>query len=403
VNRCWTLALVALPILAVPASGKGKPFEAPDTLSAVQGNADFAFDLYRQLASEQGGKNLFFSPHSLSEALAMTYAGARGATEKEMAKALHFTLRQEELHRAFQSLTNDHHRKNNGGKERGYELVTANALWGQKGFAFQPAFLRLMKDHYAGGLREADFVKDNDQARRSINDWVQKQTKDRVKGLFPQGVLNDRTRLVLTNATYFKAGWQSTFNEKATRKADFHLSKDKKVTVQMMNQDGRFGYYRGKGFQVLELPYRDDLLRMLVFLPDEGKLADFEKGLTYRSLNLWKGELRRTRLDVSLPRFEQAGEFRLDKTLQKMGMRKAFARGEADFSGIAKGDLFIQAVVHKAWVKVDEQGTEAAGATGVVIGDDSAPPQFLANRPFVFLIYARTGSVLFLGRVVEPK
>jgi serpin B len=394
--------MVGLLALAVPVRGVEKEKAGKgDVAEVVKGNNAFAFDLYGRLRTEKG--NLFFSPYSISTALAMTYAGARTDTEKEMAKTLHFALSQEKLHPGFHKLMEE---LNGSGKKQRYELVTANALWGQQGFKFLPAFTKTMKDDYDGGLRRVDFQNATEDSRQAINDWVKKQTKNKIKDLMPKGVLNDRTRLVLTNAIYFKAGWQKTFYKPATQDADFHTGKDTKVTVKMMSQTDTFPFLRGKGFQAVELPYRDDELSMVILLPSKKDgLAAFEKGITSEKVDGWLARLRNERVYVSLPRFKITGEFNLNKTLQGMGMRLAFKPRRADFSGM-NGDrrLFVQAVVHKAYVDVNEQGTEAAGATGVAIGDESAPPQFIADHPFVFLIRHRaTGSILFLGRLSQPS
>ena len=376
-----------------------RPAGKPEVPAVVKGNNTFAFDLYGRLRTEKG--NVFFSPYSISTALAMTYAGARGETEQEMARTLHFSLSQETLHPSFHKLMEEL----NGGKERPYKLVTANALWGQKGYAFLPDFTGLVKDHYDGGLRQVDFVTATEPARLAINQWVSKETHDRIKDLIPKGILTDMTRLVLTNAIYFKAGWQSTFDEKATRDADFFTGPDTKVRVKMMSQDSRFPYLKGQGFHALELPYRDKELSMVVLLPTtKDGLADFEKGLTAENVNTWLSRLRAQRLQVFLPRFKVTGEFDLSKKLQEMGMARAFKPRRANFSGMdGTKNLFVQAVVHKAFVDVNEQGTEAAGATAVVINDVSLPPQFRADHPFVFLIRHRaTGSILFVGRLSDP-
>jgi serpin B len=398
-----TLTLTAgLVALAVPARGFDKAKAAqPDTDQVVQGNNAFAFDLYGQLRAEKG--NLFFSPYSISTALAMTYAGARADTETEMAKTLHFSLGQDKLHRAFHRLN----REVVGGEKKRYKLVTANALWGQQGYKFLPAFLKVMQDDYDGGLRQVDFVNATEPARQAINAWVEKQTKEKVKDLIPKGVLTDLTRLVLTNAIYFKAGWQSTFDERSTHKADFHLGAGKTVSVPMMTQTAEFPHLREKDFAALELPYRDNELSMVILLPGRRDgLAAFEKGLTAGKVDGLLKRLRATRVAVSLPRFEVTSQFKLNDALQSLGMRTAFIPRGANFSGMDGKDkkLFLQAVMHKAYVKVNEQGTEAAGATAVVIGQDSLPPQFRADHPFVFLIrHKATGSILFLGRVSEPK
>jgi serpin B len=400
------VATVVLGGLVAVFLGCGAPVEEPpnaatpaDVATLVKGDNAFAFDLYRQLCETNQG-NLFLSPYSISGALAMTSAGARGDTLTEMETVLHFPP-QDQLHPAFKALIQQ---MNGDGKKRGYQLSTANALWSQKGYRFLPEFLRLTKDHYGAGLTEVDFVRDTEGARQTINAWAERETQDKIKELFKPGILTVYTRLVLTNAIYFKGDWASPFVKDYTRTAPFTLAGGNNVNVKMMFQEGNFQHHRGDGFEALEMPYAGKDLAMLVLLPKKPDgLPALEKDLTADLLAGIVAKLKTGRMDVGLPRFKTTTEFRLEKTLEGLGMRQAFGRGAADFSGMnGEDNLFISAVVHKAFVEVNEEGTEAAAATGVAV-DVSAPPCFIADHPFLFLIRdTRNGSVLFLGRINDP-
>jgi serpin B len=377
-----------------------------DVKALVKGDNTFAFDLYSQLRTQEG--NVFFSPYSISTALAMTYAGARGDTADEMAKALHFTLRPEELHRAEAALLAS---LNSGGKPRGYQLNIANALWGQQGLGFKEDFLKLTQAHYGAGLREVDFVRDAEAVRKIINAWVEQETRDKIKDLIPKGALASDTRLVLTNAIYFKAGWMETFSDKATKDDQFKISANKTAPVKMMTHKfDHVNYVESDHFQALELPYEDRELSMIVFLPKKvDGLADFEKSLTADRLQQWLTGMKLHEVNVSLPKFKFTAEFKLNKALSELGMRLAFSQ-QADFSGMtSREQLYIDAVLHKAFVDVHEKGTEAAAATAVIMRPTSARPNFpkatfRADHPFVFLIRDNTtGSVLFMGRVANPS
>jgi serpin B len=374
----------------------------PDTAAVVKGNNLFALELYRDLAKEDG--NLFFSPYSISTALAMTYAGARNDTAQQMAKALHFSLPQERLHPAFADLLQQ---TTGAAKPRKYHLQIANRLWGQKGYGFLPDFLKLTEASYGAGLKEVDFIGATEQARKAINAWVEEQTKDKIKELFKPGILNGDTRLVLTNAIYFKAAWMYPFSPKATIKGDFHVTADKKVTVPLMRGNHRTHYANIGTAELLELPYEFFDLSMVVMLPKKGdSLAELEKQLTEANVAAWLRKLSDRQVDITLPKFKVTSEFMLKDALSRLGMPIAFDPLKADFSGMASGPrLFLQAVVHKAFVDVNEVGTEAAAATGVAVGATSLPQPatFRADRPFVYLLRDnRTGSILFMGRVVNP-
>ena len=365
-------------------------------------NNAFALALYAKLRAEDQG-NLFLSPYSISTALAMTYAGAKGKTAAEMAEVLHFTVPQEQLHPGFAALTAKLH---GDIKKEGYQLRIANRLWGQAGYHFLPTFLQVTRDHYGAELAQVDFAQDTEAARHTINAWVEEKTEEKIKDLLAQGVLDSGTTLVLTNAIYFKGDWQRKFEAKATKDAPFLLTPQKKVTVPMMRQRGKFAYGVVGNVQVLELPYVGKDLSMFVLLPKEvDGLADLEKSLSEETLNTWTSGLREQTVEVLLPKFKMTSGFRLEKVLGAMGMPLAFS-DKADFSGMTgQRGLFISAVIHKAFIDVNEEGTEAAAATAVVMRAPAPPnPIFRADHAFLFLIRDnRTGSILFLGRMMNPK
>jgi serpin B len=396
------LGILAM-LLTVWAAGATPPdVPAADKAAVARDNNGFAFDLYARLREHDG--NLFFSPQSISTALAMTYAGARGQTAEEMASTMHFSLPQERLHPAFAALLHDLHADR---ESKGYQLHTANALWGQKGVPFLPEFLALVKDNYGAGLNEVDFRNATEKARQTINAWVEEQTNDKIKDLIAEGLLRPDTDLVLTNAIYFNGDWASPFKKERTHDAPFQVGADEKVTVPLMEQTARFGYLDADTFQALELPYAGGELSMAVLLPKKTDgLAALEQQLTEAKVRGWLAKLRPDEVRVALPRFKVESQFDLANTLGAMGMKQAFT-ADADFSGMdGRRDLFISAVVHKAYADVNEEGTEAAAATGVLMTRAAVRvnPVFRADHPFVFLIRdTRSGSVLFLGRVVNPS
>lgn len=389
-----------------------------DVKAVAWGNNCFAIRLYQKLQADEG--NLFFSPYSISTALAMTYAGAKGETREQMAQALCFPtspevlktlapdwkpMTQEEFARAFGRIIKDLNAR--GGQDK-YELRVANALWGQEDYRFLPDFVQLVEEQYGGALREVDFVRATERARQTINAWVEKQTNDKIKDLISPGVLDAMTRLVLTNAIYFKGNWATQFKEDRTREEPFTLLDGSKVQVPMMNQKEQFGYMETDGLQGLEMPYVGEELSMVILLPKEITGIDkLEKELTAERVCEWLGRIHEREVIVSVPKFKMTSKFGLGKVLRAMGMTAAFSKN-ADFSGMTGSrDLFISAVVHQAYVDVNEEGTEAAAATGVVMRLTSvAPggiPVFRADHPFIFLIRDKTsGSILFLGRLINP-
>jgi serpin B len=374
------------------------------SVKVVEANNRFALDLYGRLRDRPG--NLFMSPYSLSTALAMTYAGARGDTAGQMAATLHLSLPTGTLHAAVAALE----RQIKAGAGRPYKLSVANALWGQEGEHFLPDFLRLLAENYGAGLRQVDF-RSVEQARRTINSWVEEQTGGKIKNLLQPAHLSPNTSLVLTNAIYFKGDWASPFPKAATKDEPFTVTEDKRVPVSMMHRIGRLNYLDGGDFHALELPYAGNDLSMVIVLPKKvDGLARLEESLTSEKLSASLAKLGPRRVEVALPRFRVEAGFELAKVLPAMGMPLAFTRS-ADFSGIdGKRELFISAVIHKAFVDVNEEGTEAAAATAVVIARPSAVVrpepvvEFRADHPFAFLIrHNRSGSILFLGRVTNPR
>ncbi|MDY6834765.1 MAG: serpin family protein [Chloroflexota bacterium] len=374
----------------------------------VSGNTTFALDMYQQLSTEEG--NLFFSPYSISIALAMTYAGARNETEIQMADTLSFTLPQEDLHPAFNQLDlllASRGQDSEGQDGEPFRLNIANAIWGQHGFEFQTPFLDTLKQHYGAGLRLLDFISAPDKSRITINDWVSDQTEEKIKDLLQEGTITSDTRLVLTNAIYFNAAWKSQFGEDLTKDAEFTLLDDSNVTIPMMIQTDHFKYFNGDGFEAVELPYDGNEISMLILLPDPGEFAELENSLDANKLVSTIDELQYTNISLNMPKFENECSFGLRDQLSAMGMPIAFSTA-ADFSGMrTPSDLFISDVIHKAFISVDEAGTEAAAATAVVMELTAIPEppiEVSIDRPFIYMIQDNeTGSILFLGRVLDPS
>jgi serpin B len=374
----------------------------------AKSNTQFAVDLYAKLKAQPG--NLFFSPYSISTALAMTYAGAKGNTEQQMASVLHFPLTQDTLHQKFASLQQE---LNQLGKNGTIELSISNALWAQENHVFLKEFLDLTNKYYNAGLKKVDFKIDPEKARLEINNWVAKETKDKIQDLIQPGMLNKLTRLVLTNAIYFKGKWLSQFDKNITQDAQFWLSKGTSLKVPMMHKQAEFNYAEAENLQILELLYMGKELSMVILLPKQiDGLGQLEANLNAKNIDSWIFSLKRTEVIVSLPKFKMTSSFELGQTLSSMGMPDAFGP-KANFSGM-DGEvdlykkLYISAVIHKAFADCNEEGTEAAAATAVVMQKLAAiaetHPIFEADHPFIFLIRHRpSGSILFIGRVTNPK
>ncbi len=384
----------------------------------VNGNSAFAFDLYRSLRVEEG--NLFYSPYSISLALAMTYAGARGETERQMADTLHFLLPQDRLHHAFNDLDLQLASRGEGMRgrdDKGFRLHIANALWGQKDYEFLEAFLDALAENYGAGVRPMDFRKAPEESRLTINDWIADRTEERVKDLIPPGTIDRFTRLVLTNAIYFNAAWDFPFDEDFTsRYLSFHLLDGGEVDVPMMRTTARFGYASGEGYQAVELPYDGGEMSMTVLLPDPGRFREFEGAMDAALAGRIFKDIEIERVLLTMPKFEFESQFRLAETLEKMGMPNAFDDKTSDFSGMdgmscLAGDypcLLISDIIHKAFVSVDDEGTEAAAAAAAIVevpvsgGPRPEPIRVTVDRPFVFLIRdTATDTMLFVGRIED--
>lgn len=378
---------------------------ARDLKALAQGNNAFALDLYRELSNGEG--NLFYSPFSISQVLAMAFAGARGETERQMTNALHYELPQGRLHPSFNALDRElvsRGRDLQAEENQFFQLNIANAMWGQQGYEFLPEFLDALAENYGAGLRPLDFANAPEESRVIINDWVSEETQDKIRDLLPPGTVNRLTRLVLTNAIYFNASWQWPFDKRLTRKLPFHLAGGGMVEAPMMTETSRdfYSYVEGNGYQAVDVPYSSGEMSMTILLPDRGTFGEFEDSLNAQVLDRIFDGLEIGHISLTMPLFELESEFSLNQTLADMGMPDAFG-AEADFSGMTgTRELWISEAVHKAFVSVDEEGTEAAASTAVVF-EESGPLVVTVDRPFIFLIRDRaTGTLLFLGRVMNP-
>ena len=374
----------------------------------VRGNGEFAIDLYR--AVKDNKENIFYSPYSISTVLAMAYAGARGETASQMAATLRFGLPGDSLHPAFNYLDIVLNRSGQDAlgnpSEKAFRLNVVNAIWGQQGFEFLPEFLDVMAENYGAGIRSLDFKLSPEPSRVIINNWVSEQTGNRIEELLPPDTIDEATRLVLTNAVYFRANWENFFEKSLTHDSIFNLLDDNTLTVPMMKRTDYFGYFKGDGFQVVELPYFGRNLSMVVLLPDAGMFASFEESLSYQQVSEIIAGLKSVRVALSFPKFKCESSFDLKDTLSAMGMPLAFDMS-ADFTGISfPSSLVISSVVHKSFISVDEEGTEAAAASGVIWSAPSIPPipvDVVVDRPFIFMIRdISTGTIIFLGRLMNP-
>lgn len=382
------------------------PNDKTEVAGVVEGSNQFAFDLYGRLRADHG--NLFFSPTSIATALSMTYAGAKGDTAAQIVKTLHFEMPKEELEAAMRALLASW--KSNE-KQQGFELKVANRLWAQAGENFLPAYLAVTRDDFGAELSSVDFATHAEQSRRTINEWVEAQTAGKIKDLILSASQLSGALLVLTNAVYFKGDWTEPFQKNLTKDQDFRLSAEQTAKTPLMHARHHLRYAAVDGLQVLELPYGNKSISMIIFLPAKPDgLADLEARLTFANWQHWTQGLVSQEVIVYLPRIKTSSQFELKPVLGSMGITNAFEPQAADFSEMT-GDrkMYISAVLHKAYVDVNEEGTEAAAATGVIMRPTAIarprtpPPVFRADHPFVFAIRDnRNGAVLFLGRLANP-
>lgn len=372
--------------------------ESVDSLSDAINQ--FAFSLYSQL-SRESEDNLFISPYSIFVALAMTYEGAKGQTAQEMYDILGVPQNNETMLCSFGRIYNLLNQK----KE--YTLNTANALWTQNDYTFLDEYLEFINNYYMGKATDVDFG-DAEQAARIINEWVEKNTGGKIKDLISSGDIDPLTKLILTNAIYFKGTWKYQFNPDDTNNADFEITPGSTVSIPMMSlseSDYDFKYYETEEMQMLELPYKGDKLSMIIILPTENDIVSFENSFTYENFLAWKEQCAETSVQIGLPKFTMETEYNLKESFIDMGMTTPFSM-DADFSGMnGNQDLFIEKIKHKAYIKVNEEGTEAAAATSVHMTLKSAPGiSFYADHPFLYLIHhTETDTILFMGKVMNPS
>ncbi len=393
----------------------GDSLAVPQTVSTeeavtelVNGNNGFAFDLYREVAGGDRDGNVFFSPYSISTALGMTYYGAEGETASEMAEVLHFTIPADAINRAFFAVAEKLNSGSLHDDQSGdpFTLVVSNGLWVQNGFGLLESFVDGVTEAYGASVENLDFAGDTEGSRETINSWVAENTMDRILNLIPPGILDADTRLVLTNAVYFKASWEHPFSEYATFHGEFNLINGSSVDVPMMTQTEHFNCSFTDEYSAVELGYAGGNTSMVIVVP-AGDFYQLEQRLGAEYLEGIRNGLSNENLQITMPVFEFTQSMQLGSVLSKMGMASAFDDSRADFSGITGNrDLYISDVVHKAFVKVDEAGTEAAAATAVVMSLRAMPEppvEMNIDKPFVFFILDNeTGSIVFMGRVMNP-
>ena len=397
------LAMAALFAAASGLLAQNQTVERNGLSMVVDSNNEFAVDFYKTLNKAGAGKNIFVSPYSISTALAMTYEGSRNNTQKQMAAVLHFNFPDADRQEGFSALL----AQTKAGPGKHYKLDVANALWGQKDYHFEPAFTATIDKFYGGGFYTVDYKGNKSGTIERINKWVESKTAGKILNLIHDDDVSELTRLVLTNAIYFKGNWASQFTKGATADAPFHLAGGAKVHVPMMNQTAHFRYVHESGVAAIELPYVDDELSMIAILPD-GDVDKFGETLSLGEIDQLRSHMRPREVDVYLPRFKFETRYLLQDALSSMGMPEAFDEFKADFSGMTGSKaLYIFRVIHQAMIDVNEEGSEAAAATAVVMNEKSVRMEsketFRADRPFLFLIvHNSTHSILFMGRLSNP-
>ncbi|MDD3566959.1 MAG: serpin family protein [Bacteroidales bacterium] len=369
--------------------------------TATEANS-FALRMYKQFA-QADNDNVFFSPISISMALGLTYAGADGETKRQISEVLNFPYNDKDFHAQMGQLQNNLLDK----QSEGVDIALANQLWAENSYRFKCRYLRTTQKSYNSPVKRLDFRGNPNASRIEINQWVKELTRDRIKNLLPDGSISSQTRLVLTNAIYFKGQWDKEFEKDNTHNDTFTTIDGEKLETPMMNAKEKFNVYQGDGIKLLELPYKGNDFSMLVLLPNEDRtLGEIERNLSVDNLNDYISKLAEREVMLKLPKFKFDAEYQLKQTLSEMGMPIAFSNA-ANFSRMSRSnDLKIDEVFHKAFVEVSEEGTEAAAATGVVMVLKSViiPFEFYANRPFIFIIRENAkGNILFMGRVTNPN
>jgi serpin B len=389
------------------------PQSSPENLQTLaQNTSEFATAFYQKIRDKEG--NIIFSPFSIALALSMTLAGAESSTEEAMMNALQYSLPEDQVHPAFNGLllAIEASEKEKPGESDGseFQLNIANSIWGHSGYSFKSDFLDILARQYGAGMYNVDYQADPESARELINQWIEDETEDKIKDLIPPGAINQLTRLVLANAIYFNGSWRYPFDQDATEPAPFNLLDGTTTTVDMMKLEGeRLAYTSGDAYQAVQLPYLSPDFVMTIFVPDQGAYEDFESGLSAEVIKNITAELLGQPVNLQMPSFDFATSTVAKDPLSALNMAEAFMPDSADFSGITDvEDLYISDVLHKATITVDEEGTEAAAATVVIMRAESAPVEeepisLVIDRPFLFLIqHQPTGTILFMGRVLQP-
>jgi len=405
VNAAGRVTELAGPQKRQITSPQAQPAEVADL---VKGNTAFALDLYQEVRAAPG--NLLYSPYSISQAAAMAYAGARGETAQQMARTLHYTLPQDRIPPAFNALGLELARRAEGARSpdgRGFRLNVLNAIFGRRGYYLLPGYLEVLAGHFGAPLRLLDFAGAPEESRRSINDWVSEQTGGRIEDLLPPGAVDRSTRVVLANTVYFNAAWYQPFDPGPPGGAPFHLLDGSTINVPVMSQHGWMDVFQANQCLGVELPYTGRELSMVILVPDEGKFPAFEGALDAQRLEAILSTADWRLVSLTMPKFEYQSNFQLKEALSRMGMPAASDPFAADFSGMTgHRELFIDEVFHKAFISVDEAGTEAAAATAITMPPGiprEGPVSITIDRPFIFLIRdLETGTILFIGRVVNP-
>lgn len=402
INGLLLFSVCGMMMLAAKTPSVGAEAEPIKEDVAVRAVNDLALDLYRVLSG--GGENLCFSPYSISSAFAMTYAGARGETAAEMKEALHYG---EDIHESNRILK----MSVSGAPESAGELAIANSIWPMRGYRFLNAYKNLLRRDYDVEVTPLDYKRQPERSRRAVNEWVEEKTRERIKDILPPNSVGVDTRLVLVNAVYFKAPWIEAFKDFNTADADFFVTSADRRSVRMMNAVDTYHYMDRNDFQAVKMLYKQGAYSMTLILPKQRSgMPAFESALTPELLKEIQTMSERRRLDLYVPKFKAERTFDVSETMQFLGIRQAFDPTRADFSGMnGKRDLYISAAIHKAFVEIDEEGTEAAAATAISVSRMSAPinvPEplvFRADHPFIFMIQDEaSGTILFMGKVVKP-
>ncbi len=373
-------------------------------------NTAFALSFYNHVRQNEG--NIIFSPISLSLALAMTMAGAETTTEEAMLEALQLTLPEEDIYPAFNALLlaieQSEQKSLENAEESKFQLNIANSIWAQSGYNYKQNFLDLLAKNFGAGVYNVNYKQDPEAARKAINNWVVEETQEKIKELIPAGAISDLTRLVLANAIYFKGAWRYQFDARATYEAPFYLLDGSEINVDMMKLDSeRLYYHQGQNFEAVSLPYMSPDFAMTIVMPELATFSNFESSLTPEVMSSLLESMSSEQVELQMPKFDFETTINAKEALKNLGMEEAFIAELADFSGITEEEaLLITDVLHKATITVDEEGTEAAAATAVIVGLESMPPEPISlkiDRPFLFFIqHQPTGSILFMGRVTQP-